>query len=82
MNYNLKLELFFEKPGNAEAVFLSLKPEVGLKHEKRSSTTMRLNKNVLLLNVNASDKKALKASLESYLKLAALAEKIVSEKRR
>lgn len=50
----------------------AISPELSSAHEKRSKTTMNINKNVLSLEINASDLTALKASFNSYMKLIIL----------
>lgn len=75
--FSLKIGLFFDSDKKAAIAFNSVEPETGQKFEKRSKTVVDINKNVVLLKISAMDSKALKASLNSYLKLFLLSEKIM-----
>ena len=75
--FSLNLRLFFPDEKQAGMVFRSISPELHGKHEKRAATNMDINKNVLSLNINASDATALKASLNSYLKLIILSDNLI-----
>lgn len=68
--------LFFQTPKAALCAFESVKVEVGEKFEKRSTTLVNINKNVVQLEISSLDKKPLQASANSYLKLFLLCEKI------
>jgi tRNA threonylcarbamoyladenosine modification (KEOPS) complex Pcc1 subunit len=61
----------------AAIVAKSLKPELDSKHNKRSETKIKLNKGVLSLNIKALDAVALRASLNSNLKLIGLVQKVL-----
>lgn len=74
--FSLKIRLFFVDEKKAQAAFLAVSAETGQKHEKRSKTLMNINKNVVLLKIIALDAPALKASVNSYLKLLLLSEKL------
>ncbi|MBI4044410.1 MAG: KEOPS complex Pcc1-like subunit [Candidatus Diapherotrites archaeon] len=63
------LSAVFENPETASVVFEALSPETGGRHEKRSSTTLSRHGKIVVVAVSALDKKALRASINSYLKL-------------
>ncbi|MDO8634134.1 MAG: KEOPS complex subunit Pcc1 [archaeon] len=67
--FSFKLSAVFENPQAASVVFEALHPEIGGRHEKRSSTILSRHGETLVLSVSALDKKALRASINSYLKL-------------
>ena len=75
--YNLEFELFFENEKKAKIALCAVQVELGQKHEKRSITFMNINKNIVLLKIMAQDSSALKASLNSYLKLLNLSENLL-----
>ncbi|MBU2260193.1 hypothetical protein KKC44_06365 [Patescibacteria group bacterium] len=64
--------MHFPSAGSARIVRNAILPEMHGKHEKRSTANMNINKNVLSLMVNAQDLTAMKASVNSYLKLVLL----------
>lgn len=66
---SLRLELYFENEKKAENIFLALQPELGEKHEKRSTTAIKVKKNMLLIDIKASDRTAARASLHGFMKL-------------
>lgn len=72
--YSLALMMHFPSLGLARSVRDAILPEMGGKHERRSEARMNINKNVLSLTVNARDLTALKASVNSHMKLIILAE--------
>jgi len=73
---SLRLKLFFGSEKEAGIVFGSISPELHGSHERRSVTSMDINKNVISLKIDANDSTALKASLNSYMKLIALSSNI------
>lgn len=68
-NFSFKLSAVFENQKTAEVVFDAVFPEIGGRHEKRSKTLLSRHGKTLTLSVSALDKKALRASVNSYLKL-------------
>lgn len=68
-NFSFKLSAVFDSKKTAQVVFDSLFPEIGGRHEKRSQTLLSKQEKTLVLSVSALDKKALRASVNSYLKL-------------
>ena len=75
---SLQLRLFFPTEKEAKIIFRSISPEFHGKHEKRARTAMDINKNVLSLQIDATDATALKASLNSYMKLIILGSNIIN----
>ena len=70
--------LFFESKKKAKAALESVKVELGEKFEKRSKTRMKLqSENIVLISIDSLDAKSLQASINSYLKLFLLSEKIM-----
>lgn len=63
----LEISLGFGSKDAAKRFFSSIKPELGGEY-LRSSTTIALNEGTLKIRVNAQDKTALRASLNSLLK--------------
>ena len=75
-NYKCGIELFFDSKKESLMVANSVLPDLNSSHYKRSKTKIKVNKNVLSLNIKASDPVALRASLNGCLKLISLAQKI------
>jgi tRNA threonylcarbamoyladenosine modification (KEOPS) complex Pcc1 subunit len=67
MMHTLNLKLTFQKPF-AQHLKQTILPELNDTHQKRSTANITAKKNKLTLKINATDKTALKASLNSYLK--------------
>lgn len=65
--------------GRAEKIARSLAPEIGRAYEKRSATSMNINKNILSLVIGAEDATALKASFNSYMKLVILCNELAGK---
>ena len=76
--HSLELRLFFSTEKEAGIIFRSISPELHGKHEKRATTDMSINKNIISLKIGASDATALKASLNSYMKLIILCSNIIN----
>ena len=76
--YSLQLKISFPDIKHAKIIFDAISPELHGKHEKRAFTSMDINKNVLSLNINASDATSLKASLNSYMKLIILGNNLIN----
>jgi tRNA threonylcarbamoyladenosine modification (KEOPS) complex Pcc1 subunit len=72
--FKLTARLFFDTQKKAKTVFNAVRIETGQKFEKRSKTSMNINKKVVCIKIIAKDSKALKASMNSYLKLFLLSE--------
>jgi len=64
--------LFFPSEKEAEIALKAISVEKMSAVEKRSQTSMQTNKNFLTLKISAGDATALKASLNSYIKLISL----------
>ncbi len=75
--YGCKVRLFFEPAGRADIALKAIKPELDSNRHNRSETKIKINKGVLSLNIKALDAVALRASLNSSLKLIGLVEKIM-----
>ncbi|MBU0636230.1 CTAG/PCC1 family protein [Candidatus Micrarchaeota archaeon] len=71
----------FSSPITAQNAILALQPDLNQKHEKRSKTVLKANKNVVLANMSAMDEIALKASANSMFKAMALIQKIQDNKK-
>ena|GEM_PF-6852485 len=82
-NYDLKFRVSLGFPANALALkamkSVFVKRKGGMAYEKRSHTEVSVKKNCLNIVIKAKDKSALKASLNSHLKLAGLAAEILEE---
>ncbi|MBN2126807.1 MAG: CTAG/PCC1 family protein [Candidatus Diapherotrites archaeon] len=72
-----ELKLFFPDSEKALIAFNSIKPELNDFHQKRSKAEIKINKNMFLLEINALDKTALKASVNAYLKQLNLIEELL-----
>ena len=66
---HLECKLHFSDEKTALAATRSVAVELGERHERRSVAQINTNKNIVLLKISALDKGALKASMNSYLKL-------------
>ncbi len=74
--YSCKVRLFFKGKDEALTALNSLLPDLNSSHNRRSETKIKVNKAVLSLNITALDAVALRASLNSCLKLIGLVQKI------
>lgn len=70
--FTFTIKAFFESEKKAVASFGAISPELNQRHERRSKTTMSIEGKNLVLGVDAFDKKSLKASINSYLRLLGL----------
>ena len=68
----MSLKLDFPEQRTAKHIKDSLLAELGHAHERRSKTSVRVNNNILSLEIHSADKTAMKASINSYLKLIAM----------
>lgn len=78
-NCEISLRLEFPDSKSARIAMLSVFPKEKEKreHERRSSTEARVKNNSLLICIKAKDRTALKASLNSQLKLLGAAIEIL-----
>ena len=60
----------------AEAIFKAIKPELKQEHQKRSQTAIKVKKGMLLIDIKALDRTALRASLNGYLRLVLTANQL------
>ena len=70
-------QLFFAGKGNAKIAFDSVKVELGEKFEKHSKTKISARGETVFVHIGSLDQKSLKASVNNYLKLFLLSEKIL-----
>lgn len=75
MVFSFVFKAFFDSAQKANAVYSALKPELNQRHEKNASTKIECVSNVLEIRVFSSEKKSLKASINSYLRLFELSVK-------
>ncbi len=75
-NYSLTLKIFFNEVLNPKIIKKVLNTELDKEFEKRSKTTIEVNKNDLIMKINASDSTALRASFNNYFKLVLLITKL------
>ncbi len=68
-----EIELSFKNEETARIVYDSLKPEELLPKSARADVQIDYRENILSLKVNAKDTAALRATLNSFLRWAALA---------
>ena len=73
--YKCMLKLFFESDKLAGLARDAVNPELSLVRHRRSETKIKVNKGVLSLNIIALDAVAMRASLNSVLKLIGLVQK-------
>jgi tRNA threonylcarbamoyladenosine modification (KEOPS) complex Pcc1 subunit len=64
--FELKIDVKFDDEKEAKVFFASIKPE--LKNFDRSTTEISLRKEKMIVKIKASDKSALRASLNTILK--------------
>ena len=76
------MNLAFRNSGIARAVWGALKPEEGLPGSARCRVNVERMKNVLCLEMDADDPAALRAALNSFLRLAAVARDMIEGKGR
>lgn len=74
--YECRVKLHFAKSGEALAAKDAVQHELDTARNLRSITGIKVNKDILSLNINAHDAVALRASLNSALKLIGLVQKI------
>ena len=75
-----RIELFFPNEGVAGAVYRSLKPEEAMPKETKCRATIERGKNVLCLEIEADDTAALRAALNSFLRLASVARDMIKRR--
>lgn len=72
----MSLKLEFPGQKTAKHIHDSLLVELGKGHERRSKTSVMVNNNILSLEIHSADKTAMKASINSYLKLIAMCDSL------
>ena len=72
----IEKQIIFPNDESAIAAVKAVSVELTNKYEKRSKTTIKTNKNVVLLKIVAQDDSALKASLNTYERLLGLCKEI------
>lgn len=77
-DYTLNLKLFYPSSQQPGIIVDSILPELKGKFEKRSRTDINSNKNVLSLKIYARDITALKASVNSYMRLIILCNSLIN----
>jgi len=78
--FELSLKLDFKEAGIAEAILSSIMPEITSGKNRRSETIVKIKNSLILIDIGALDKTALKASLNSCLKSIILGEEILEVK--
>ena len=78
--YNCGVKFFFESNEEALNAAKCIEPELNSQHNRRSETKIKVNKGVLSLNIKALDAVALRASVNSTLKLIGLIQKVLEVK--
>jgi tRNA threonylcarbamoyladenosine modification (KEOPS) complex Pcc1 subunit len=73
--YECRVKLFFGEADEAKGTLNALLPDLKLGHNRRSETSIKVNKAVLSLYIRARDAVALRASVNSCLKLIGLVQK-------
>jgi len=76
-NYSFSLMLFFSDNISAKIALNSLLPELRFWQRKRSQSEINVKKNVFSIKITAKDTTALKASLNSLIKLIGLSFNLV-----
>ena len=72
----IEKQIVFPDDESADAAVKAVSVELTNKFEKRSKTTIKTNKNVVLLKIVAQDDSALRASLNTYERLLGLCKEI------
>jgi len=72
----IEKQIVFPNDESANAAVKAVSVELINKYEKRSKTTIKTNKNVVLLKIVAQDDSALRASLNTYERLLGLCKEI------
>ena len=77
--YKAKSEIIieFESEEFAKTIFTSIKPEEADIPSKRTNITLSLNGRKIYLLINAKDTTALRAAMNSYLRLIKVAQNIL-----
>lgn len=68
-----KIELSFKDNETAQIVYNSLKPEELLPKSTRAEINISIRENILSLDIDARDTAALRATINSFLRWAAVA---------
>ncbi len=68
-----KIELSFKDNETAQIVYDSLKPEELLPKSTRAEININIRENILSLDIDARDTAALRATINSFLRWAAVA---------
>ena len=80
-NYSFSLMLFFPDNISAKIALNSLLPELRFWQRKRSQSKINVKKNVFSIKITAEDTTALKASLNSLIKLIGLSFNLIKFKK-
>lgn len=78
--FELNLQLDFENSSKAETIVSAVMPEISARHNERSNTFVKIKNSFVSINIEALDKTALKASLNSCLKSIILAKNLLEVK--
>ncbi|MDO5850861.1 MAG: KEOPS complex subunit Pcc1 [Methanobacteriaceae archaeon] len=72
-NINIK----FDSVNDAKIIYNSIKPEISYANKDRSKTILKLEKNILSINIISKDMASFRASINSYVRWIKLSEKIL-----
>jgi len=71
------LEFSFSGNGTAGIIASALAPELKSAHERHAKAGMHINKNILMLKINAADKKSLETCRKTYSTLIRFIKNII-----
>ena len=75
--YYFSMKVSFPEEKSASVIYSSITPEILARKMKRSETKLTLKKNIIAVNINASDAVALRASVNSILKKISLSNSLM-----
>ncbi len=70
-------EFALERNETAGIIASALAPEMNAPHERHSKAEMHINKNILMLKINAADKKSLETCRKTYATLIKFIKNII-----
>lgn len=76
-NIETIFEIELDNSHDAKIIYNSIKPELSFAHNKRSTTTIDIKDNKIILIINSKDVVSLRASINSYVRWINLSNEIL-----
>ncbi len=75
--YRLQMSLGFGSREKAGLVLKAIAPELGAAHERRSTTSVKIKNDALLIDIKAQDRTALRAATNGILNSVVLSKNVM-----